>query len=495
MAESRTAHEAAATYLSVATLRTHEQAAVIRDLSPEYRRYYDIFAIPLDGIARSSFVRYAIGQKIAALAFHSPLLRRVAARLTTAPRALAADDSPNARLTRLLALFRPIALQSLIETVVTDLAVVAAAEGSDGFDANDEAAWLSASPKLRIRLDAALEECIHTWLNNQECDLSVIDPEEARALVPRLLARAKRLGAFVGVVDGQFLRKFWPRSDGRFAHMELMNAESVLFNEPTMNNKTVEELPDKGWPVPRKPSVRTVVVGAHELYVPDTPNDWYVCLAGNGGCGPLWSLSQARLDAFCKDRRQAWRELGGAARDNDLYVLGLPAPITVEPENWTSMALYAAMQMFRIQEDAADPNDTDFMGYYGNLERLVVYMHGNMMSWVNWFDTLPGPRYCGHFFGEEPGKPEFPRGDTTLGISLEGLPMGIGAHLLRCDLFPITFMRLGNPWAFRSTNGAIATFATRTKDWKLGCPEHDEDRIHQLVETTVAVVETTWRVF
>lgn len=73
--------------------------------------------------------------------------------------------------------------------------------------------------------------------------------------------------------------------------------------------------------------------------------------------------------------------------------------------------------------------------------------------------------------------------------------MGIGAHILSCELFPVTFMRLGNPWAFRSTNGAISTFATRKKRWKLGCPEHDEDRIHQLVETTAAVVETVWRVF
>lgn len=394
MDESQVAHEAAATYLSITTLRTEEQAAVIRDLAPEYRRYYHIFATPLDAIVRSTFVRYAIGQKIAALAFHSPLLRRVAAQRMTAPRSLSADDSPNARLTRLLALFQPIALQSLMQAVVADLVVVAAVEGHDQFDANNESAWLAASPELRVRLDFALEECIHAWLNKQECDLSVIDPEEARALVPRLIARAKRLGAFLGVVDEQFLHKFWPEPDGeRTAQMELMNAESVLFNEPTMNNKTVEQLPDNGWPVPRNPAVKTVVVGAYELYVPDTPNDWYLSLAGKGGCDPIWSLAQARLDAFCKDRRQAWRELGSAARDNDLYVLGLPAPITPEPENWTSMALYDAMQMFRVQEDPARANDTEAMRYYGNLDRLVVYMHGNMMSWVNWFDYLPGPRY------------------------------------------------------------------------------------------------------
>jgi hypothetical protein len=196
-----------------------------------------------------------------------------------------------------------------------------------------------------------------------------------------------------------------------------------------------------------------------------------------------------------RQRNQRWAASSHYV-DNDLYVIGLPAPVSVEARRVTLATMRAALQMFAkvspVDEGCLfdEEHNIDVLG----LERVVFYMHGNLLAWAHFLAGFKDTRYFGFSELERPDqRPAIPEHDD---ISLAAFPEGMAVHVMRCSNVPVTFIRAQNPWAGDFVGSAVVNYQSGSSRIMQLAPDADEVvQAEALVKLAVSRVEAVWRVF
>jgi hypothetical protein len=174
-------------------------------------------------------------------------------------------------------------------------------------------------------------------------------------------------------------------------------------------------------------------------------------------------VSAGQLTTFLRSRPYL-PERDDVAWDNDLYVVGLPEPSHDLAIKASRDTLSATMDMFKI--DGAPPIQDPRIGYtrrtHPGLQRLVVYMHRNLLQWIPTLEAYGGLRYDMVFVGEGAPQVRKTKAAREDGLSLADVPKGLGVHCFTTAMFPMVFLRVSNPVAFAYTSQLVRDYGQRT---------------------------------
>jgi|GEM_PF-6755229 len=494
--ESAHAHEVAATYLPIKRLRVEEQADALAQLPPQYRECYDTLARVVDPHAKSSYVQFVIAETIVFSAFHSPILLRIAGLARETKPSITPEESPNRRLERLCALLDGDRGGNLIESIQRELATAAGQRGLRSFDANSETDWVALPRPLISELDHVLVEYVAQWFADRSYG-GVPAPElrEIADAAEALLEPAMQHGVIIGTAE--FVKDFHFLGADDPARIVYAAADSVFFNTPIVDVTSAKRMPKKAFWVRPKNSPGTIaVICAAEACGPQLTARWFVRTCGNTGNCSTVLVTQQQLRRFLAVRNQGYQETGSYV-DNDLYVIGLPAPVNGEARTLTMATMRAALSMFATipLKDKDWTADATRSEHFLGLHRVVFYMHGNMLAWARFIGGFTGARYFGYLQLEDRAK-EPPWAVPRGGISLTTFPEGAGVHVMRCADGPMTFIRATNTWASLWVTGAIDEYASASgKITVLTADEDEVVRSERFVNLAVSSVEAVWNVF
>lgn len=495
--ESAHAHEVAATYLPIKHLRLEEQADALAQLPPQYREYYDTLARVIDRHAKSSYVQFVIAETIVFSAFHSPILLRIAGLARETKPSITPEESPNRRLERLCALLDGDGGGILVESLQRELATTARERGLQSFNANSEMDWVTLPRPLISELDHVLVEYVAQWFADRSYGgVPAPDVREIADAAEALLEPATQHGVIIG--DAEVTADFNFLGADNPARIVFAAADSVFFNIPIADLTRMKRIPKKKlWVTVKNPPGTIAVICGVEACGPQLAARWFVRTCGNtGNCSTLL-VTQQQLGRFLAWRAEVYEEKG-AYVDNDLYVIGLPAPVNAEARALTMATMRAALSMFstkRLKDKDWTFSDITRSAHFLGLHRVVFYMHGNLLAWTRFIGSFDGARYFTYLQLEDRTKePQWavPRG----GISLATFPEGAGVHVLRFADGPMTFIRVQNTWASHWLTGAIAEYADASGRITVLTGNEDEVvRSEKFVNLAVSSVEAVWTVF
>lgn len=161
MNASRTAHEAAATYLSVKMETPEVQPGLLALLDPEYRKYYSILAEVLDDRIGSSYLQYLVAWNAICVSFSSRYLERFSADPTIAGLQPETEEQPNARLVAILDSLRT-NFDRLLMIINHRLREVCERHSVAYWDPHQESGWVT------------LQEQNHSMLTEVEAQLTLV---------------------------------------------------------------------------------------------------------------------------------------------------------------------------------------------------------------------------------------------------------------------------------------------------------------------------------
>lgn len=492
---SHAAHEQSAIYLSVKQLGLEDEAAALQLLNYTYREYYHQMSSLIDRDTASTYFQYAIANAMMHLAFDSPIIHRVAHAHPSLAASVSTEESPDARLDRLKSLVNERSVASVRDAVAERVRHLASdRRWSADFEVDNELAWLSLDLEARIEMEAHLSEAIMDWFaSHANAGLERSRLRELKSDADVLVQKAGKRGVVLGTIGRELFELFWSVADldGSTIPSAMSAAESVLLNERIVDRSDVDALGHNDfWVVPRDRSkTRMVVICEAELCNPDLRHDWYVTLVtedhlANERIVRLVGVSNRQLRQFLQQ---------GFGQANDLYVVGLPAPDTEVGYELVAKSIDAVIAMFRDvgqpRLSTADPVSTTT---HPGFERLVFYMHGNMLTWAALFQQMDGARYSAFVLSEI----ERPAGSSTPGkLRLGEMTKGIGVHVFMCDELPMTFVRFANSIAFSETSGRIADCARKTGRIRLDTSPDEAAQDRWVVQLTLSSVEAAWTVF
>jgi len=134
-------HEAAATYLGIKSFTPSHQDELIRQLPPQYREYYDIFARVLEPRILTSHLQWLFAWNIALLSFSSPFILKWINMDWMQPFTVPDHYRPSIRLHRIVNSIRDNTLGTLVQLCQSVANETCDALGITLFDIQTECGW------------------------------------------------------------------------------------------------------------------------------------------------------------------------------------------------------------------------------------------------------------------------------------------------------------------------------------------------------------------
>ena len=158
LAQSRFAHECAATYVGIQALpQTAEREATQARLTAEYRRYYDAFGQQLDPCFADPGIRYTLAWGFSIWSFGSDRIERLQHLEDMEQGWFLNEPGPDVRLREVLAAFAALGSEGLVDRVRRATIEALAARDAPAFDPTEPAALAHASPVAEVAvLEAAM---------------------------------------------------------------------------------------------------------------------------------------------------------------------------------------------------------------------------------------------------------------------------------------------------------------------------------------------------
>jgi hypothetical protein len=265
-----------------------------------------------------------------------------------------------------------------------------------GFDPQEEDMWKKIGP-IGYTLESVLAPYLDGWIKENLAgdDIEILCDDQMQPALERAIKEAEDRGVLIFYASDLFFNEFFDESIDTLERRRIFFiAQSCIQNKPIANWDTIQRLSENDFWVDPSGFKEAAVITRELTLIPSDDVEWVGVFywPGSGVKGVLVSGTQLRR--FLRNRVESIRATG-RYYDHQCYVIGLPAPIVKESLGRNAELIKYTAEMFRIdmpQLEGYSPEDVTSQTNPG-LDRVVFYMHGNLMAWIGHFMQCENVKY------------------------------------------------------------------------------------------------------